>query len=74
MIQGLGKYVIICGLMLVVLGVIFHFWGDKLSSLGSLPGDIKVEKEKYRFYFPVTSMILLSILISVVFWIFRKLF
>lgn len=69
----LGKILIITGMILVIAGLIFYFAGDKLSWLGRLPGDIRIEKGNTRFYFPVTTMILLSILLSVIMWIIRKL-
>lgn len=48
--------------------------GDKLGWIGRLPGDIRVEKENVRFYFPITSMLLLSAVLSFLIWLFRKLF
>ena len=47
-----GKYVIIAGIMIVLLGVIIYFFHDKLNWIGRLPGDIHVEKENFKFYFP----------------------
>jgi len=41
---------------------------------GHLPGDIRVEKENVRFYFPITTMILLSVVVSVILWILKKFF
>jgi hypothetical protein len=70
----LGKIIIIAGIILIIAGLIVYFAGDKLSWIGHLPGDIRVEKENMRFYFPVTTMILLSIFLSVVAWVIRKLF
>jgi H+/Cl- antiporter ClcA len=68
-----GKILIIIGIVLIISGLIIYFAGDKLSWLGHLPGDIRIEKGNTRFYFPITTMILLSILISVIMWIIRKL-
>jgi H+/Cl- antiporter ClcA len=70
----LGKYIIIIGIIVVIVGLILYFFGNRLSWLGHLPGDIRVEKENFRFYFPVTTMILLSLVISLILWIIRKLF
>jgi hypothetical protein len=64
--QELGKWIILCGIILILGGGVYYLWGDKLSFIGRLPGDIRVEKENFRFYFPITTMILLSILINLV--------
>lgn len=70
----LGKILIIIGVVLVIAGVILYFAGDRLNWIGRLPGDIRIEKENTRIYFPVTTMILLSVLLSLIMWIIRKLF
>lgn len=70
----LGKQLIIIGLMVVALGIILYFFSDKLRWFGRLPGDIRVEKEHVRFYFPVTSMLIVSLVISLLLYCFRKLF
>lgn len=70
----LGKILIIVGLILVVAGVIVYFAGDRLNWIGRLPGDIRIEKENTRIYFPITTMILLSVVFSLIMWIIRKLF
>jgi len=68
-----GKYIITAGIILVTAGFIIYFFHDKLYWLGRLPGDIRIERENFRFYFPVTTMILLSIIFSLVLWLCRKL-
>jgi len=70
----LGKILITIGVILIVAGLIIWFAGNKLHWIGNLPGDIRIEKENVKFYFPVTTMIVLSILFSLIIWIFRKLF
>ena len=69
-----GKYIIIAGVVIVLLGVIIYFFHDKLNWIGRLPGDIRVEKENFRFYFPITTMILLSVFASLIIWLWRKIF
>lgn len=69
-----GKYIIIAGFFIVLLGIIIYFFHDKLNWIGKLPGDIRIEKEKFRFYFPITTMILLSILTTLIIWLIRKIF
>ncbi|MFP4060226.1 MAG: DUF2905 domain-containing protein [Bacteroidales bacterium] len=71
--QQAGRYIIIFGIIIFIIGVIAYFFGDKLTWLGRLPGDIRVEKENFRFYFPITTMIILSILLSLILYIIRKL-
>ncbi|MGX5857850.1 DUF2905 domain-containing protein [Dyadobacter jiangsuensis] len=72
MSQVTGKYLIIIGLLVVLVGVAVYFLSDKLQWLGHLPGDIRVEKENFRFYFPITTMLLLSGLLNLLIWLFRK--
>jgi uncharacterized protein HemY len=68
-----GKILIVIGLILVVAGAIIWLAGDKLDWLGRLPGDIRIEKENTRIYFPITTMLILSVLLSLIMWIIRKL-
>lgn len=72
MSQNTGKYIIIAGLILLVLGSVVYFLGDKLHWLGRLPGDIRVEKENFKFFFPITTMILLSGLLNLIIFLVRK--
>jgi hypothetical protein len=72
--QHLAKWFIILGVILVILGIVFLLFGHKLTWLGHLPGDIRIEKEHFRFYFPITTMILLSILLTVIIRLIQKLF
>ena len=72
--QQTGKIIIIVGLLLVVAGIIVYFAGDKLNWLGRLPGDIRIEKENFRFYAPITTMILISVVVTVLVRIFQKFF
>lgn len=62
----LGKWLVVVGLLLVVAGAVVYLIGEKLSFLGRLPGDIRIERENFRFYFPLTTMILVSILLNIV--------
>ncbi|HVT84792.1 MAG TPA: DUF2905 domain-containing protein [Chitinophagaceae bacterium] len=69
-----GKYLIIAGVLLLLAGVIIYFFHDKLHWIGRLPGDIRIEKENFRFYFPITTMILLSLLITAIVAVIRRFF
>ena len=69
-----GKWIIVAGLCLVAIGVIIYLFHDKLHWIGHLPGDIRIEKENFRFYFPITTMILLSVVVSLAIFLIKKLF
>jgi hypothetical protein len=71
--EHIGKSILIIGLVLVAVGGIIWLFGNKLTWFGNLPGDIKVEKENVKFYAPIVSMLLVSVVISFVIWIARKL-
>ncbi|MFO7263008.1 MAG: hypothetical protein A6D91_02050 [Bacillaceae bacterium G1] len=65
-----AKLLIVAGVVLIVVGLLWQV-GGKFIALGRLPGDIVVEKENFRFYFPITTSILLSILLTLIFSLFR---
>lgn len=69
-----GKLLIIIGILSVVSGLVLLYSGDKLKWLGRLPGDIRIQRENFRFYAPVTTMLLISILLSLIFYIIGKFF
>ena len=72
--QQIGKILVVIGIILCILGLIFYFAGNKLNFIGRLPGDIRIEKDNFRFYFPITTMILISIIVTIVFKIIKKFF
>ncbi|HPK09353.1 MAG TPA: DUF2905 domain-containing protein [Saprospiraceae bacterium] len=63
----LAKLLIGIGVALIAIGLIVYFWGDKLKWIGNLPGDIRFEGENYKFYFPITTMILFSVLLNIIY-------
>jgi len=69
-----GKWIILFGLCVIIIGIIIYFFHDKLNWIGHLPGDIRVERENFRFYFPVTTMILFSLVLSVIVYIIKRIF
>lgn len=69
---GLAKYIIFFGVFIVLAGVIVYFFGDRLHWIGRLPGDIRMERENFRFYFPITTMILASVVISFLIYLIKK--
>lgn len=64
------RALITLGLIVIAVGLLWP-WITKLG-LGRLPGDIVIERENFRFYFPLTTMILISIVISLLLWLFRR--
>ena len=69
-----GKWIIIAGILIIVIGIIIYFFHDKLNWLGKLPGDIRIEKESFRFYFPITTMIIISVLLTLLINVLKKFF
>jgi hypothetical protein len=67
-----GRALIIAGLVLVAAGILVTFAGRLPIKLGHLPGDIYVQGKNSSFYFPLTTCILLSVILSLVMWIFRR--
>ena len=72
--QNTGKYILIFGAFIVLVGAVVYFFGDKLHWIGRLPGDIRIERENARFYFPITTMILFSLILTLLINFIRKLF
>jgi hypothetical protein len=66
-----GKLLIILGLVLIIVGL-FLTWGGRIPFLGRLPGDIRIERENFSFYFPLATSILISLLLTFLFWLFRR--
>jgi len=69
-----GKWIIVAGVLVVIAGIIVYFFHDRLNWIGRLPGDIRFEKENFRFYFPITTMIIFSILLTVIIQVVKRFF
>lgn len=67
----IGIYIIYAGIGLIVIGVLV--WSGALSWLGNLPGDIRIERGSNKIYIPVTSMLLISALFTILFQLIKKL-
>ena len=67
----LGKTLILLGGVLVVVGVLLTL-GGKLPWLGRLPGDFVIQRDNFTFYFPLATSILLSVVLSLLFLLFRR--
>ncbi|HEX5765127.1 MAG TPA: DUF2905 domain-containing protein [Woeseiaceae bacterium] len=63
------RALIVVGILVLVIGLLWP-WVSQLP-FGRLPGDIVVSKPGFRFFFPITTMILLSIVVSAILWFFR---
>uniref|UniRef100_A0A7C3RKI9 DUF2905 domain-containing protein n=1 Tax=Dictyoglomus thermophilum TaxID=14 RepID=A0A7C3RKI9_DICTH len=61
----MGKVLIFLGILLIILGLVFLFV-DKIPLLGKLPGDIRIERKNFVFYFPLTTSILLSLFLTII--------
>lgn len=70
--ESLARTLIVAGLVLLALGLILHA-GPSLPFLGKLPGDIRIERPGFRLFIPITSCVLVSLILSVVLWLFSKL-
>jgi Protein of unknown function (DUF2905) len=67
---ALARWLIILGVVLVLAGLLWP-WLSKLG-LGRLPGDIVIERENFRFYLPITTSILISIVLSLILWLINR--
>ncbi len=72
MTNSTGKYIIIIGTIIILIGILIYFFHNKFSWIGKLPGDIRIEKENLKFYFPLTTMVILSITITLIVNFIRK--
>ena len=70
-LDSLAKLLIVFGLILAVVGGLILFVG-KIPFIGRLPGDIYIQRKNFSFYFPLTTSILLSILLTILFSLFRR--
>jgi hypothetical protein len=70
--MGLARFLIIAGVVLIVAGLAVTFGGRLPIRLGRLPGDIAIHGRNSSFYFPITTCILLSVVLSLVLWILRR--
>lgn len=69
--SGIGRLLIVMGLILLAVGVIISF-APRIPWLGKLPGDIYIKKNHFSFFFPLTTCILLSALVSFILWLLKR--
>jgi hypothetical protein len=72
--QQTGKYLLIAGILIVIVGLLIYFFHPYFKWIGRLPGDIRIERQNFKFYFPITTMIIFSLIATLLFSIFKKLF
>lgn len=68
----MARWMIIAGAALLLLGVAWHYFPGLLNGFGRLPGDIRIESERSRVFIPITSMVILSVLLTVLVNLFRR--
>ncbi|RXT14746.1 DUF2905 domain-containing protein [Ammoniphilus sp. CFH 90114] len=66
----IAKLLVMAGVILIIVGLVWQV-GGRFLNLGRLPGDIVVEKENFRFYFPLMTSIIVSVVLSLLFYLFR---
>jgi hypothetical protein len=74
MIENLGRTIVGIGILVVIIGLVLWFAGDKLSWFGRLPGDIRIERPGFSCFFPITTMIIVSVVLSVVLSLLSRFF
>jgi len=70
-LQHIGRILIVAGVVIAVIGAVLALSG-RIPWLGRLPGDILIRKENYTFYFPLATGILISLLLTLLFWFFGR--
>ena len=66
-----GKILIVIGLVIAIVGVLIAM-GGKIPWIGRLPGDVVIKGEKFTLFFPVATSILISVILSLIFWFFGR--
>ncbi|OGU01517.1 MAG: hypothetical protein A2X82_06480 [Geobacteraceae bacterium GWC2_55_20] len=70
--NGLGRPLIIMGLLLVAIGLLLTFAPKLPTWLGRLPGDISIKRENFSFHFPIVTCLIISAILSLIMWLFRR--
>lgn len=66
-----GKLLMLLGVILLVVGMLLSL-GGRVPWLGRLPGDVYIERQNFKFYFPLGTSILISLILTLLFWVFRR--
>jgi hypothetical protein len=70
-VQYIGKFLILLGLIIAAIGGLLLF-SEKIPWIGRLPGDIMIQRRNFTFYFPVVTSILLSVILTLIFWLIGR--
>lgn len=70
-LQFIGRFLLIIGIVIILLGLLLMLSG-KISWIGRLPGDIIIQRKNFTFYFPLATSILISLLLTLIFWLFGR--
>ncbi|HEY1477287.1 MAG TPA: DUF2905 domain-containing protein [Chthoniobacterales bacterium] len=70
--QEVGKFILIIGLVLVTVGALLWRFPSLFGWVGRLPGDVSVQKGNFSFYFPIVTCILISVIVTLLSWLFRR--
>ena len=70
-VQQIGKALMVTGAVVVLIGAVL-FLSGRIPWVGRLPGDILIERKNFTFYFPLATSILISILLTILFWFFGR--
>jgi hypothetical protein len=70
-VQYIGKFLILLGLIIAAIGGLLLFF-EKIPWIGRLPGDIMIQRRNFTFYFPVVTSILLSVILTLIFWLIGR--
>ena len=70
--SDVGKILVVIGLSLAVLGGLIWLGGKMNLPLGRMPGDIRIDRENFKFYFPLTTCLLFSAVLTLILWLLRK--
>jgi len=69
--SAMGRLLILSGVVLIICGALFLFIG-RFPGMRRLPGDILIQRDQFTFYFPITTSILISVVLSFIMWLFLK--
>lgn len=71
MFGSLGKMLILLGIFIIIIGVLLVI-GERIPFVGRLPGDIIIKRERFTFYFPIVTCIILSLIITLILSLFKR--
>jgi hypothetical protein len=70
--QEIGKFVFLIGIVSIIVGALVWRFPNLFQWIGKLPGDVSIRKGNLSFYFPIVTCILVSVVLTIVSWLFRR--